>query len=345
MVLAGADLLDRVQAAAQQAGELSPAREAAVGCHCAAVAEVPGLTEQLVRYAVLADRQAGVGWARIGATFGISAEAARRRFGRVRQVAEEGQGTRDDATPAAGSGMELLDAFLCTAVREAGASAGLVYLLPPDGQVLRLAMVTGMPPKIAELWERLPLPPSGPVADAVRERRLVWLASQAELVRRYPRAALVWPYPVALAAAPVTSGTTAWGGLVLMWPGPHRPQLSAHERAVIGSTCDRVGAFLRHAAADRHPIAPEEPHVAAPPRAWAAAPVQAQAAVDFADRLSEGCCALDVAGSPSTTPPAFVRWACARPHGGRGFGRAFRVALECGAVGRDGRRTRACRPA
>ncbi|WP_253208874.1 SpoIIE family protein phosphatase [Streptomyces niphimycinicus] len=302
MVLAGTDLLDRVRAAAQQAGEVPPAREAAVGRHCAAVAEVPGLAERLVRSAVLADRQAGVGWARIGAAFGISAEAARRRFGRARHIAEEGhsseagQGTREGAMPATDSGMEPLDALLCTAVREAGAATGLVYLLPPGGQVLRLAMMTGMPPKVAELWERLRFPASGPLADAVGERRLVWLASQAELARRYPRTALVWPYPVALAAAPITSGTIVWGGLALLWPSPRRPHLSAHDRAVIGSTCDRMGAFLRHAAADGHPRVPEEPHVAAPPRVWTAGPVQAQAAVDFADRLPEGCCALDVAG-------------------------------------------------
>lgn len=291
MVLAGVDLLARVQAVARQTGDLAPEREAAVGCHCDAVAEVPGLAERLVRYAVLADRQAGAGWTRIGAALGTSGEAARRRFGRVQDLSGEGRGPRDDATSAVGSGMELLDTFLCEAVRETGASAGVVYLLSPGGQVLRLAMMTGVPPKIAALWERLLLPASGPVADAVRERRLVWLASQAELVRRYPRAALVWPYPVALAAAPLTSGTTAWGGLVLLWPEPRPSHLSAHERAVICSTCDRAGALLQHAAADGHPISPEE-HMAAPPRARTAA----QDAVDFADRPTEGCCVLDAEG-------------------------------------------------
>ncbi len=292
MVLAGADLLARVQAVARQTNDLSPAREAAVGCHCAAVAEVPGLADRLVRYAVLADRQAGASWARIGAALGTSGEAARRRFGHVHDLPGEGRGPREDTTPAVGSGMELLDALLCAVVRATDASAGLVYLLPPGGQVLRLAMTTGVPPKITALWERLLLPASGPVADAVRERRLVWLASQAELARRYPRAALVWPYPVALAAAPVTFGTTAWGGLVLLWPEPRPSHLSAHERAVIRSTCDRAGALLRHAAADGHPISPEEPHVAVPPRARTAA----RAAVGFADRLTEGCCVLDARG-------------------------------------------------
>ncbi|MGV9849857.1 SpoIIE family protein phosphatase [Streptomyces sp. NPDC003442] len=297
MVLAGADLLARVQAVARQTGDPSPAREAAVGCHCAAVAEVPGLAERLVRYAVLADRQAGASWARIGAALGTSGEAARRRFGRMRDLPGEGRGPRDGAAPAVGSGAELLDALLCEAVRETGASAGLVYLLPPGGQVLRLAMTTGVPPKVAALWERLLLPASGPVADAVRERRLVWLASQTELARRYPRAALVWPYPVALVAAPLTSGTRAWGGLVLLWPEPRPSHLSAHERAVICSTCDRAGALLRHAAADGHPISPAEPRVAAPPRARTAA----RAAVDSGDRptegcLAEGCCVLDAEG-------------------------------------------------
>ncbi|WPB95539.1 SpoIIE family protein phosphatase [Streptomyces malaysiensis] len=188
--------------------------------------------------------------------------------------------------------MEFLDTILRQAVRETGASAGMVYLLSPCEQVLRLATMTGVPPKVTALWERLLLPASGPVADAVRERRLVWLASQAALVRRYPRAALVLPYPVALAAAPVTSGTTVRGGLVLLWPEPRPSHLSAQERAVIRSTCDRTSAFLQHAAEDGHPISPEEPHMAAPPRARTGA----RTAVDFGDRPAEGCCVLDAEG-------------------------------------------------
>ncbi|WP_432254036.1 SpoIIE family protein phosphatase [Streptomyces sp. HNM1019] len=186
----------------------------------------------------------------------------------------------------------MLDALLCGAARETGASAGLVYLLPPGGQVLRLAVTTGVPPKVTALWERLLVPASGPVPAAVRERRLVWLASQAELARRYPRAALVWPYPVAMAAAPLTSGAAVRGVLVLLWPEPRPPRLDAHERAVIRSTCDRAGALLGQAAADGHPISPGEPRVAAPPRARTAA----RAAADVADRLAEGCCVLDARG-------------------------------------------------
>ncbi|WP_328889207.1 hypothetical protein [Streptomyces sp. NBC_00316] len=50
------------------------------------------LAGQLVRAAVLADRQAGASWAQIGAGLGISAEAARSRFGRNRSAAPAGRG-------------------------------------------------------------------------------------------------------------------------------------------------------------------------------------------------------------------------------------------------------------
>ncbi|MET8188731.1 hypothetical protein [Streptomyces sp. NPDC005078] len=50
------------------------------------------LAGELVRTAVLADRQAGASWAQIGAGLGISAEAARSRFGRSRSAAPAGRG-------------------------------------------------------------------------------------------------------------------------------------------------------------------------------------------------------------------------------------------------------------
>ncbi|MGW3598464.1 hypothetical protein ACWD60_27530, partial [Streptomyces sp. NPDC005167] len=63
-----------------------------VGWNCAAVARVSDLAGELVRTAVLADRQAGASWAQIGAGLGISAEAARSRFGRSRSAAPAGRG-------------------------------------------------------------------------------------------------------------------------------------------------------------------------------------------------------------------------------------------------------------
>jgi hypothetical protein len=80
---AGEDLICQVQTLAQRAREL-PSPGPCTPWHSAAVARVPDLAGQLVRAAVRADRQAGASWAQIGAGLGISAEAARSRFGRTR---------------------------------------------------------------------------------------------------------------------------------------------------------------------------------------------------------------------------------------------------------------------
>jgi serine phosphatase RsbU (regulator of sigma subunit)/PAS domain-containing protein len=305
MLLAGADLLAGAQAAARQAADAYPRRGAAAGGLSAAVAEVPGLAEQLVRHAVLADREAGASWARIGAGLGMSGGAARSRFGRPHAPAERGRPGGDHAAPGAGSGPELLAPLLLRAVRETDVSASLLYLLPPDEQVLRLAVMTGIPPKIAALWSRLALASPGPVAEAARERRLVCVGSQAELARRYPKAALTVPYHVGLAAAPITTGTTAWGALLLLWPGSDATRMSAHQHEVVDSACERMGALLRRAAEDGRPILPgREPHIPAMPSARTAGPAEALGAVDFVSRLPEGCLALDLEGRITFANPA-----------------------------------------
>ncbi|MEU6652490.1 SpoIIE family protein phosphatase [Streptomyces sp. NPDC046900] len=292
LVLAGAELLARAQTVAQQMGGASPAPAPGAGCHSAAVAEVLELAERLVRHAVLADRQAGASWARIGAGLGISGGAARNRFRRTQAVTDEGWGGHDGAQPDH-TGPDLLDPLLLPAVRETGASGGGLYLWAPGERLLQLAVVTGG--RTAEAWDRVVPSVGSPVADAVRKRCLVRVASHAELARRYPRMALALPYPLSMAAAPVTTGTTLWGALVLLWPGSHKPLQSAHERDLVVSTCDGIGALLQHAAACGHPVLPgRTPHVLAPPRARTPSPLEALAAVDLIDRLSEGCLALDL---------------------------------------------------
>ncbi|WP_461715506.1 hypothetical protein [Streptomyces sp. DSM 41036] len=90
MAAAGEVLLLQVKGLAQVPGS-PPSPGSAPGWHCAAVARIPDLAGELVRAAVLADRRAGASWAQIGAGLGISAEAARARFGRTRSVARSGR--------------------------------------------------------------------------------------------------------------------------------------------------------------------------------------------------------------------------------------------------------------
>ncbi|MFF3335223.1 SpoIIE family protein phosphatase [Streptomyces sp. NPDC002888] len=192
---------------------------------------------------------------------------------------------------------EPLDDPFGRLVQEVGASVGLLYLLPPEESALRLTVVSGVPARLAAPWARVALDAPVPVADAVRERRLVWLGSREEMARRYPTLQLVLPYDFMMATVAITEGVAVWGGIVLLWPLWHPPQLSADERAMIDSCCRRMGRLLRKAEDSGRPVVPEaEPRVLSPPRRRATERIDAAAAVEFAERLPVGCCGLDLDG-------------------------------------------------
>jgi PAS domain-containing protein len=222
---------------------------------------------------------------------------------------------RDDAAAVAvaSSGSELLDPPLQQVVRETGAYAGGVYLPAPGERVLRLAVITDIPTDLAKAWARVGLEARVPVTDAIRERRLVWVGAEGDLPRLYPRVALALPYPFAIAAAPITTGAstttatgtvtgtttgaTTWGGLVLLWPGTHPPQLTEEERGAISAACHRLGELTRQAAESGRPVLPgAEPRVLARQRPRTPEPAEALAAVDLVERLPEGNFALDLEG-------------------------------------------------
>ncbi|MDT9688993.1 SpoIIE family protein phosphatase [Streptomyces sp. P9(2023)] len=180
-------------------------------------------------------------------------------------------------------------------VRRTGASIGAVYLLAPDDAVLRIDALCGAPAEFAAPWARVPLAAPAPVADAVREDRLVWVGSQEEMARSYPRTAMALPYPLALAAAPI-SGTGRWGSLLLMWPATRPPVLTRREHGYVFSCCRRLARLLADAAASGQPHVPGEAPREVPLDLGRRPLSAAGAAADFAERLPGGSCALDLDG-------------------------------------------------
>ncbi|QFZ72975.1 SpoIIE family protein phosphatase [Streptomyces fagopyri] len=202
-----------------------------------------------------------------------------------------------DIPPAAGSGLELLDPYLSQIVLETGASIGHVYLLTANETELRLSVMSGISREIIAPWARVGLDHPIPVSDAVRERRLVWIGGQEEMALRYPRAALVLPYPFAVVAAPIATGTTTWGGLVLLWPGSHPPRLALRERDAVQTWSDRLGLLLQQASDRGHPVLPgPEPRMLPGSSTRTTGAAEAQAAADFTERLPDGCCGLNMTG-------------------------------------------------
>ncbi|GAA0265492.1 SpoIIE family protein phosphatase [Actinomadura nitritigenes] len=181
------------------------------------------------------------------------------------------------------------------AVRDAGAHAGALYVLAPDEETLALEVLVGLPGEVAALWRRVALTHPLPATDAVRARQLIQVDGPEELSRRYPRAALVFPYRFGLVAAPVTHDGIVHGALLLLWPGARHDFLTPPVRERVGAACDLLGTVLHCTpAADRAFEPAPEPRVMAIPSSGAE-PAEGEA-VRFAERFPEGGVSLDLNG-------------------------------------------------
>ncbi|MFD9653678.1 SpoIIE family protein phosphatase [Streptomyces mirabilis] len=195
-------------------------------------------------------------------------------------------------------GRPLLSLTLASMMEEVHAHSGAVYLLTPGEAVLEMAVMAGMPRSFAAPWERVGLNAPIPVAVAARERRLVWVGGEEEMARRFPRIAVVLPYPFALAALPVATAGTVYGAVFVTWPGTHPLDLSDRERDHLTASCARLALRLERAAAERRPVHPE-PDLLASSAAPATGVLGTLEAARMVARLPYGLCALDLNGRVS----------------------------------------------
>ncbi|CAM5308099.1 PAS sensor protein OS=Streptomyces canus OX=58343 GN=AQI96_09760 PE=4 SV=1 [Streptomyces canus] len=193
-------------------------------------------------------------------------------------------------------GRPLLSLALASMMDEVHAHSGAVYLVAADEPVLEMAVMAGLPRAFAAPWERVGLSAPIPVAEAVRERRLVWVGGEHEMARRFPRIAVVLPYPFALAAVPVATSSKVYGAVFVTWPGSHPPDLSDREREHLIAACGRLAMRLERAVEDN-----VSPH--AEPDLLGAAQVGSPAgtlgtveAARMVARLPYGLCSLDLHG-------------------------------------------------
>ncbi|MFE5142798.1 SpoIIE family protein phosphatase [Streptomyces fagopyri] len=207
------------------------------------------------------------------------------------------------AGPPTRVGRPLLSLTLASLVDEVHAHSGAVYLLASGEPVLEMAVMAGMPRAFAAPWERVGLNAPIPVAVAVRERRLVWVSGGEEMARRFPRIAMVLPYPFALAALPVATSRTTYGAVFVTWPGSHPLELAERERDHLVAACDRLALRLERAAAEHRTVRPE-PDLIAPSPTPAPGTLGTVEAARMVARLPYGLCALDLYGRVSYANPA-----------------------------------------
>ncbi|WP_454321096.1 SpoIIE family protein phosphatase [Streptomyces phaeoluteigriseus] len=212
-------------------------------------------------------------------------------------------GQRSGLAPGDPVGRQMLSPALRAMMDAVGAHSGAVYLLPGDESVLEMAVMAGLPRSFAAPWERVGIGAPIPVARAVRERRLVWVGGEEEMARSYPRIAVVLPYPFALAALPLATGSKVYGAVFVTWPGSHPPELSDRERQELQVACERLALRLERAAAENRPVRGESDPLDAGP-AGVADTLGTVEAARLVARLPYGLCSLDLTGRVCFANPA-----------------------------------------
>lgn len=200
------------------------------------------------------------------------------------------------AAAGSSSGKPLLSLALAAMMEEVQAHSGAVYLLAADEPVLEMSVTAGLPRAFAAPWERVGLSAPIPVADAARERRLVWVGGEEDMARRYPRIAVVLPYAFALAALPVATADTLYGAVYVTWPGAHPTVLSDRERESLTSACDRLAVRLERVARENRPLRTEPDLLAAAPPSGVAGTFGTVEAARMVGRLPYGLVSLDLHG-------------------------------------------------
>ncbi|MFE3325316.1 SpoIIE family protein phosphatase [Streptomyces sp. NPDC059176] len=190
-------------------------------------------------------------------------------------------------------GQPLISLALAGMMDEVGAVAGAVYLFDPGGAALEMAVMAGLPRAFAAPWERVGVNAPLPVADAAREHRLVWVGGEEEMTARYPRIAVVLPYPFALAALPVATDDTVYGAVFVTWPGSHSPELSEWEREHLTAACRRLALRLQRVSEQGLPLRAERDVLG--DFGLTGGGDEAEA-VELVSRIPEGLCSLDLKG-------------------------------------------------
>ena len=151
----------------------------------------------------------------------VHAEAARAASERAADKTERLRRTAE-ALSTALTPMAVARVIVSEGLPALGASASEVAVLTPDGVVLELMAVSGLPAEVADAWRRFPVTSRVPLADAVRTTDAVILTSPDDIAGRYPDLAPVLERVNvrAMIAMPMTVDGRALGSLGFSFGGP-----------------------------------------------------------------------------------------------------------------------------
>ncbi|MFI2781076.1 SpoIIE family protein phosphatase [Streptomyces sp. ALB3] len=138
----------------------------------------------------------------------------------------------------------VLAQAVVSAVDAVGGYAGGVYLRSRTPGLLLMAVLAGLPGALMRPWWRMHVNRPFPVAEAYRSGRPVYLGDAEEAMRRFPQLMAGLPFPFGSLYAPVSTGTTPVGVLVVLRYATRGVPVGGADRRRMEAVAGRLGADI-----------------------------------------------------------------------------------------------------
>ncbi|WP_405392774.1 SpoIIE family protein phosphatase [Streptomyces sp. NBC_01102] len=170
----------------------------------------------------------------------------------------------------------VLAQAVVSAIDAVGGYAGGVYLRSRTPGLLLMAVLAGLPAPLMRPWWRMHVNRPFPVAEAYRSGRPVYLGDAEEAMRRFPQLMAGLPFPFGSLYAPVLSGRTPVGVLVVLRYATRGVPVGGADRRKLEDLAQQLGADI--AALEEN----------GPPVAWEGEPMPVRLPADTAPPMRVG---------------------------------------------------------
>lgn len=149
----------------------------------------------------------------------------------------------------------MLAQAVVSAIDAVGGYAGGVYLRSRTPGLLLMAVLAGLPAPLMRPWWRMHVNRPFPVAEAYRSGRPVYLGDAEEAMRRFPQLMAGLPFPFGSLYAPVLSGRTPVGVLVVLRYATRGAPVGGADRRRVEDLAQQLGADIAALEEDGPPVA------------------------------------------------------------------------------------------
>ncbi|MBT2367415.1 SpoIIE family protein phosphatase [Streptomyces sp. ISL-10] len=194
--------------------------------------------------------------------------------GRRHPSAQAGAGpaAADEGVPAPEKLPMVLAQAEVSGVEAVGGFAGGLYLRSSSPELLRLAVIAGLPAELFRHWRHMHVNRPFPHSDVYRTGRPVHLHDAEEAMRRYPQLMAGLPFPFASLYVPITHERETFGVLAVLRPAtPGLPVDDADRRrlhevgANLAATLAAMSVDAGRIEWDDEPLSVTLPSVTSPP--------------------------------------------------------------------------------